>query len=290
MSSHLARSRLQLAVAIAALSLATAVQAVELNPAAVIYKTPEQFTWADPTDKVATNRTVLHGDPEKPGDLYIYINKFKPNRFGGPHTHPNDRFITVIEGAGWKGTGPVVDPAHAMRLPKGSFMIDHAMKVHWDGTKDENSAYLITGYGPVANTPVPKATGAYAGLDPSGVTTKTPDQIEWKDNGGNLTATLVGDPGKPGLYVQMLTWKKGNNFSRPHFHPNDRFITVLSGTWWVGTGNKFDPANLTVPMKAGTFVTHFGKGVHWDGAKDEDTTLLIIGEGPATGTLAEEAK
>jgi len=59
----------------------------------------------------------------------------------------------------------------------------------------------------------------------------------------------------------------------PHFHPNDRYIYVLEGTWWVGTGNKFDPDNLTVPMKAGTYVTHFAKGVHWDGAKaDEDAT------------------
>jgi hypothetical protein len=54
--------------------------------------------------------------------------------------------------------------------------------------------------------------------------------------------------------------------SRPHFHPNDRFITVLKGTWWVGTGAKFDPDN-TVPMPAGTFVTHFGKQVHYDGAR-----------------------
>ena len=122
--------------------------------------------WADPTDKVETNRTVLYGDPEKPGALYIYINKFKPNRFGGPHIHPNDRVITVIDGAGWKGTGPVVDPAGTARLPKGSFMIDHALKVHWDGTKEEPGAYLITGYGPTANTPVPRATGAYAGFDP----------------------------------------------------------------------------------------------------------------------------
>ena len=78
--------------------------------------------------------------------------------------------------------------------------------------------------------------------------------------------------------------------SRPHFHPNDRFITVLSGTWWVGTGTKFDPANLTVPMKEGSFVTHFAKGVHWDGAKDEDATLLIIGDGPGTATRVEEVK
>jgi hypothetical protein len=68
------------------------------------------------------------------------------------------------------------------------------------------------------------------------------------------------------------------------------FITVLAGTWWVGAGNKFDPANLTVPMKAGTFVTDFANGVHWDGAKDEDATVLIVGEGPATGTLVEEGK
>jgi hypothetical protein len=43
-------------------------------------------------------------------------------------------------------------------------------------------------------------------------------------------------------------------------------------------------------MPAGTFVTHFGKQVHWDGAKDEDAVLLIVGEGPATSTRVEEAK
>jgi hypothetical protein len=37
-------------------------------------------------------------------------------------------------------------------------------------------------------------------------------------------------------------------------------------------------------MPAGSFVTHFGKQVHWDGAKDTDAVLLIVGEGPATTT------
>jgi len=286
MTKHFA-ARLTLALAAAGLSIVTAVHAVELNPAAVISKTPDQLVWSDPTDKVANNRTVLVGDPAKTG-LYIYINKFKPNRFGGPHYHPNDRFITVIDGAGWKGTGAVVDPAHALRLPKGSFRIDHALKVHWDGTKDETGEYIIAGYGPATNIEVAKGTGSFTGPDTDAVTTRTPEQIEWKDNGVNRTANLVGDPGKPGIYVQMLTWLKGDHFSRPHFHPNDRFIMVLSGTWWVGTGDTFDPANLTVPMKPGTFVTHFANGVHWDGAKDEDTTILIIGEG--AGSNAAEAK
>ena len=126
-------------------------------------------------------------------------------------------------------------------------------------------------------------------LDPKAVIFKLPDQIEWKGTGGNRSAVLAGDPTKPGLYVVINKWLAGNNFSRPHFHPNDRFITVLKGTWWVGSGNKFDPAN-TVPMREGTFVTHFGKQVHWDGAKDEDAILLIVGEGPATNTRVEEAK
>jgi hypothetical protein len=126
-------------------------------------------------------------------------------------------------------------------------------------------------------------------LNKAAVIYQLPDQIKWNQPSaaGAQNSVLVGDPSKPGLYVVLNKWLKGNHFSRPHFHPNDRFITVIQGTWWVGTGTKFDPSN-TVPMPAGTFVTHFGKQVHWDGAKDEDAVLLIVGEGPATSTSAEE--
>ena len=126
-------------------------------------------------------------------------------------------------------------------------------------------------------------------LNPAAVIYTLPKDLKWKDNGGNENVVLFGDPSKPGLYGVLNKWKKGNNFSKPHFHPNDRFITVVSGTWWVGSGTKYDPDN-TVPMPAGTFVTHFGKQVHYDGAKDVDAVLMIVGEGPATSTPAEEKK
>src|SRR5262249_15732055 len=64
-------------------------------------------------------------------------------------------------------------------------------------------------------------------LNPAAVIYKLPDQIEWKGTGGNRNAVLVGDPEKPGLYIVINKWLAGNNFSRPHFHPNDRFITVV---------------------------------------------------------------
>ena len=39
--------------------------------------------------------------------------------------------------------------------------------------------------------------------------------------------------------------------------------------------------------KAGSYVYHRAKQVHYDGAKDEEVVLLIMGEGPATSTHAE---
>jgi quercetin dioxygenase-like cupin family protein len=128
-----------------------------------------------------------------------------------------------------------------------------------------------------------------AELNPAALVYKLPDQIPWGpvNAAGAQTAVVVGNPDKPGFYMVYTKWTKGNHFSRPHFHPNDRYIVVLQGTWWVGTGPKFDPANSTA-MPSGSFVTHFGKQVHWDGAKDEDAVLLIMGEGPATATDAEE--
>jgi hypothetical protein len=121
-------------------------------------------------------------------------------------------------------------------------------------------------------------------LDPRIVGFKLPADIKWNENtrSGNRSAVLQGDPSKSGPYAMLLTWLPGN-MSRPHFHPNDRFFMVISGTWWVGNGPNFDP-EATVPMPAGTHVIHWAKGVHFDGAKTEPATILVWGEGPATST------
>ncbi|BBL59209.1 cupin domain-containing protein [Methylomonas koyamae] len=125
-----------------------------------------------------------------------------------------------------------------------------------------------------------------AELDPKAISIKLPEQINWVANpSGSETAVLVGDPAKPGLYVVLNKWKAHHN-SKPHSHPNDRFITVISGTWWVGTGSDYNPDELK-PVPAGSFVTHYGNEIHYDGAKDEDTILQIVGIGPATATPAK---
>jgi hypothetical protein len=83
--------------------------------------------------------------------------------------------------------------------------------------------------------------GHAAEPDPKIVTYTAPDNIAWRKGRAADTATVQGDPSKPGIYIQLIKWHPGN-MSRPHFHSTDRYITVLSGTWWIGTGPKYDPA------------------------------------------------
>ena len=117
-------------------------------------------------------------------------------------------------------------------------------------------------------------------LDPKAISITLPRDIKWvATNGGNEQAVLMGDPTKPGLYIVLTKWPPHRN-SRPHSHPNDRYITVLSGTWWVATGSDYDPAGMK-PVPAGSYVTHFAKQMHYDGAKDEECILEIVGMGPA---------
>src|SRR5262245_58268541 len=127
--------------------------------------------------------------------------------------------------------------------------------------------------------------GHAAELNPAALVYQLPDQIRWNAPSpeGVQNAVLMGDPSKSGLYVQRTKWLKGNHFSRPHFHPNDRFITVIGGSWWMGSGTNFDPDN-SVPLPIGTFVTDFGKQVHWHGVRNEDASIVLFVDGPGTST------
>ena len=122
--------------------------------------------------------------------------------------------------------------------------------------------------------------------DPKIILYTAPDKIVWRKGAASDTALIQGDPSKPGIYIQLIKWHPGN-MSRPHYHSTERYITVLSGTWWMGWGPKYDPAS-TYPAKAGSYVVDIPGGIHYDGAKDEECMLEIVGMGPMTTTQAEQ--
>ena len=92
------------------------------------------------------------------------------------------------------------------------------------------------------------------------------------------------------IFQLGLGWSSTGNFNQPHLHLHDRYhIYVIKGTWWVGAGAHVDPG-ISVPIPAGSYVQHLTNHLHWDGAKNEEAWVLVVGEGPGTLNLVEEAK
>ena len=76
-------------------------------------------------------------------------------------------------------------------------------------------------------------------------------------------------------------WRRGpNEWSQPHSNPNERFITVLAGTFLIGMGEKFDKIN-TVAVGRGGVIHDIPNQMHYDGTGPEGATLEFIAMGPA---------
>ena len=131
------------------------------------------------------------------------------------------------------------------------------------------------------------AVTASADKDSAGFVRVKSEELKWIDPPGYTglkTAVVYGDPSKPGaVYVVRAKFSPGT-MTRPHSHPQDRFVTVLQGTWYTGEGDNFDP-DKTVPLKAGSFMMHPAKAHHYDGAKDEEVIVQIMGIGPGATEL-----
>jgi quercetin dioxygenase-like cupin family protein len=116
-------------------------------------------------------------------------------------------------------------------------------------------------------------------------------EIKWVNNPlvpGLATAVVQGNPADPGKPYVVRVRFPPNTMSPPHFHPEARYIVVLKGTWWVGAGPKWD-RDATTPVPAGSFVIHHPNKVHYDGAKDEEVLLQIIGVGPSATVPVDES-
>jgi quercetin dioxygenase-like cupin family protein len=119
-----------------------------------------------------------------------------------------------------------------------------------------------------------------------------PDEIRWQDmpdSYGGQIANVAGDPNGHGLYVQRVRFPP-HVMDRPHWHPGDRYITVIKGTWYTGTGPVFDPARA-VPLKPGSYMFHPARALHWDGSNsDEEVIVQVVGLGPVETTPEDPSK
>jgi quercetin dioxygenase-like cupin family protein len=91
-------------------------------------------------------------------------------------------------------------------------------------------------------------------------------------------AVLVGDPQAAGPYVVRVRLPGGTKFM-PHRHKEDRIYTIISGVFYVGRGEKFDPDALQA-YAPGSVIILPGNTHHFHWAKSGEYVAQVSAYGP----------
>ena len=150
----------------------------------------------------------------------------------------------------------------------------------WKAVADANST----------DAPAPAPPAIVFEIDPGGdaFTTSPASSLGWTDfappgfPAGGKIAKMHGDPAQKGDHVYRLKFPAG--YTTPfHFHPMSEHITVLSGDFQFGIGERADQTRM-VSFGPGDFIYVPAKAPHMAIARTE-TVLQIHGVGPTTRTL-----
>jgi quercetin dioxygenase-like cupin family protein len=106
--------------------------------------------------------------------------------------------------------------------------------------------------------------------------------MKWEDGPKSLPpgakmVVLEGDPTKPGQFVMRLKVPDGYKIP-PHVHPKPERLTVISGSFHLGMGDKFDSKHAT-QLPAGSYGT-WPAGMRHFAWVEGETTIQLHGEGP----------
>ena len=110
----------------------------------------------------------------------------------------------------------------------------------------------------------------------------SPEDLVWDTERSNHRATISGSNETPGMYVYRTRFSDGFR-NTPHYHPDNRVGTVMSGTLQVGHGEEFDES-IMQPITMGGMWTEPAGQAHFVWAKDGPVVIQIVGEGPS-GTI-----
>ena len=119
----------------------------------------------------------------------------------------------------------------------------------------------------------------------------TAAELKWGDppavfeKGASFTV-VSGDPGNSGIFVVRLKMPAGYKIA-PHWHPTDEHVTVISGTFAVGMGDKFDKATMK-NLAAGGYAFLPAEMRHFAMATTA-TTVQVEGQGPFVLTYVNPA-
>jgi quercetin dioxygenase-like cupin family protein len=118
----------------------------------------------------------------------------------------------------------------------------------------------------------------------------TPDMLKWVEPPtfpGARLAVVQGDPSKEGLFVYRVKLPANYKIA-PHTHKASENVTVLSGVFFIGMGEKFDQGSGK-ELPVGGFVSVPPQHPHFAWAGKEETVVQVHGVGPTDITFVNPA-
>lgn len=110
-----------------------------------------------------------------------------------------------------------------------------------------------------------------------------PDELAWqREPTGVERVAIAGNNEAPGVYVYRVRFPAGFR-NAPHFHPDDRVVTVMSGTLSMGYGERFDETAMR-SLGPGSLWTEPAGAPHFVWAHDGEVVIQVVGVGPSGTT------
>ena len=111
----------------------------------------------------------------------------------------------------------------------------------------------------------------------------SPEQFKWQDGPPSLPqgaqfVVVEGDPAKEGAYFALRLRMPDGYQIPPHWHPVHERVTVISGSFHLGHGDRFD-AQATQALEAGSYFSLPPKSRHFAHVKGE-TIIQLNSIGP----------
>ncbi|MGO8986158.1 MAG: cupin domain-containing protein [Terriglobales bacterium] len=108
------------------------------------------------------------------------------------------------------------------------------------------------------------------------------EDLEWKPFAAFppsvRLAVVVGHPSEAGPYTIRVKVPRGVKLM-PHRHPEDRVYTVISGVFYIGLGDQFDPDKLQA-YPPGSVIVLPGDTFHFHWAKSGEYVTQVTAIGP----------
>ena len=114
----------------------------------------ETLKWR-PTPFPGVTVAVIAGNPKASG-MYVMLVKYRAGGTVLPHTHSDQRIVTVISGTYYAGEGTEFDETRLKPLKSGTTIIIPAKAPHFAAAKDGEIIVQEAGIGPSKTKPWPK--------------------------------------------------------------------------------------------------------------------------------------